>query len=204
MTLGDGAAAVHEIGFGAEKSYLDGKYDLSTQSKDEAAGVRWGGSGLPSDLREVVKDNLIEQVSTVQDEEAVKDLLFGGHFINTGSTRTAGGPGDPVSPMGPVGGHAQALIGYDDTDEFRAWYRQTTGKTLTDWVAIFDQSWGPDWLNVTNWPEKLWGPRPEGAFVLKGRDAMQLVTMWGEALAFCRVKGFPLRKLPDWASGQYL
>lgn len=204
MSLAAGAEAVHIKGITLEKNYLAINIDLSTQKLDEDAGVKWGKTGVPTELHEVVKADLIETVSIVQEEEAVLDILYGGHFIATGSTRTAAGDGDPVSKVGPVGAHAQAMLGYDDTDEFREWYKQTTGNKLTDWVGIFDQSWGPNWITVTNWPEHLWGPRPEGAFVLKGQDAMKLITSWGEAIAMSSVVGFPLRQLPDWGSGQYL
>jgi hypothetical protein len=200
MTLADVARALHTGGIGLEKTYPG--YDLSTQALDEAAGVKWG-TGLPKDLAALIAHDLIEQVSEVQETDAVLDILNAGHFILTGSTRTAGGAGDPVSPIGPVGAHAQALIGYDDTEEFREWYAQKTGKTLTEGVLIFDQSWG-DWLKVTNWPEHLWGPKPEGAFVLKISQGMQLVTQWGQAIAFSKVAGFPLLELPDWGSGEYL
>ena len=203
MTLSDGAAAVHQIGITLETEYPG--YDLSTQDLDESAGVKWGAHGIPAALRELVQGNLIEQVSNVQEKEAVQDILYGGHCIVTGSTRTANDtkPGDPISSLTRIGGHAQLMIGYDDTDEFRDWYYQTTGNRLNDWVGIFDQSWG-DWLEINNWPIQFWGPRPQGAFVLKGSDAMELITIWGEALAFNAVKGFDLLELPDWGSGGYL
>ncbi len=202
MAMSEGAEAIHNIGITLEMAYPN--YDLSTQAKDERAGVDWGATGIPSDLLELVKNDRIEQISIVQEEEAVLDILYGGHFIATGSTRTAGGNGDPVSKIGRIGGHAQAMIGYDDTDEFRGWYEEKTGQKLNDWVGIFDQSWGEDWISVTNWPTHIWGPRPEGAFVLKGKDAMELVTIWGEAFALSKVMGFPMRELPDWGSGEYL
>jgi hypothetical protein len=206
MSLGDAADAVHNLGGQLEISYLGGKYDLSSQSLDEYAGVRWGSQGPPQDLISQIHGDLIEQVSEVSDEQAVKDLLFGGQFISTGSTHTAGGPGDPVSPLGPVGAHAQPLLGYDDTDEFRSWYRQTTGKQLSDWVGIFSQSWPVGACEpVTNWPTQLWGPMPYGAFVLKGQDVMRIVAGGvGTAIAFNRVAGFAPHVLPDWGSGQYL
>lgn len=204
MSMSAGAQAVHEIGNTQEVDYPSLGIDLSTQAKDERAGVEWGRSGMPEELRELVRNDRIEQVSYVQEKQAVMDLLFGGHFIATGSTRTAGGNGDPISRIGRVGGHAQALIGYDDTDEFRDWYREKTGRRLTDGVFIFDQSWGANWITVTNWPEHLWGPYPEGAFVLEADDGMQLVNIWGEAIACSKVMGFPLLNLPDWGTHEYL
>jgi len=199
-SLSDGAAAVHNDGITLETSYAG--HDLSSQHLDEIAGVQWGGGGVPADLAALVKGNLIEQIATVTTAEAVQDLLFAGHFILTGSTRT-GGDGDPIASPRRIGGHAQALIGYDDTDETRAWIAQQTGRKVTDWLAIFDQSWG-NWNTVTHWPEQFWGPKPEGAFVLLGSDAMPMLTGLGEALAFNKTVGFPMRNLPDWGTASYL
>jgi hypothetical protein len=204
MALYDAGRVVHTVGIQLEMSYLNGQYDLSNEAKDQSFGVKYGRNGAPKDLLEVIKGDLIETVANIQEEEAVLDILFSGAFILTGSTRTAGGAGDPISNAGPIGAHAQALLGYDDTEEFREWYQKATGNRLTDWVGIFDQSWFPDWIGMSNWPEHLWGPRPEGAFVLSGRDTMQMITEWGEALAMSSVKGFPLRRLPDWGTGLYL
>lgn len=204
MDLGTAARVVTTLGISLEKDY-PGIADLSTEDKDEKAGNNWGARGVPKALLDAIAGNIIETAAEVTEKEAVKDLLQSGYFAITGSTRTAKSAGDPVSPVGPVGGHCQALIGYDDTDEFREWYAKTTGKKLAEGVFIFDQSWGPDWLKVTNWPTELWGPRPEGAFVLKESDGMQLVsTQYGGAIAFSRVKGFPARTMPDWRAAEYL
>ncbi len=210
MTLDRCAWVGHNVGVQLRKRYLNGKYDLTTQQADELLGLRWGGSGPPQDLLDAIAGDKIEQIGEVRDEQAVLDALYLGGSIMTGSTLTAGN-GDPVSPLTRIGGHAQALVGYDDTDEFREWYRKATGKTLNDWVGIFDQSWYPNWIAVTNWPTELWGERPEGAFVLKGQDAMQLVRQSpsfsadsGGARVFNSVVGFPLRTLPDWGSKLYL
>jgi hypothetical protein len=200
--LSYGIEAVHQNGIGLEIEYPG--YDLSTQKLDEAAGVKWGKSGVPADLAELIKNDLIEQVSEVSDADAVMDIMFGGACIITGSTKTAGGTGDPISPLGPIGGgHAQVMIGYDDTDEFRAWYEETAGKKITDWVAIFDQTW-PETacVKITNWPEHLWGPRPPGAFVLAGKDAMKLIddSGYGQGTAISALAGFQLLNLPDWGA----
>lgn len=210
MTLDRCAWVGHNVGVQLRRKYLDGKYDFTGQSADESYGLRWGGSGAPKDLLDAIAGDKIEQIGEVRDEEAVLDALYLGGSIMTGSTLTAAS-GDPVSPLTRIGGHAQALVGYDDTDEFRAWYQQTTGKRLDDWVGIFDQSWYPNWITVKNWPTQLWGDRPEGAFVLAGRDAMQLVrqspTFSADskgARVFNSVVGFPLRTLPDWGSRLYL
>jgi len=198
MSIYLGAAVVHKYGIGLEIDY-PGIADLSTEAADELAGVRWGGSGPPGNFRQEVAGDRIGQIATVDDEEALLDLLYAAHFTVTGSTITAGGPGDPISPAGGVGGHAQLLAGYDDTDEFRDWYREVTGKRLTEWVGIFDQSWPANWLKVEHWPEHLWGPRPEGAFVLRGRDVLRMIdTRYGRAVAMSKVVGFPVLELPPW------
>ena len=198
MAIYLGARAIHQHGIGLEINY-PGIADLSTEAKDELAGVQWGRSGPPAAFREAVKGDRIEQTSEVTEEEALLDILHAGHFVGTGSTITARGAGDPISPAGSVGGHAQALIGYDDTDEFRDWYKQTTGKKLDGWVGIFDQSWHPDWITVKNWPDHLWGPKPEGAFVLRGSDVLRMLnTRYGAAIACSKVAGFPVLDLPPW------
>jgi len=194
-----GAMAINQHGVGFEIDY-PGVADLSTEAADERAGVQWGRSGPPTAFREAVKDCLIEQASEVTDEDAILDILYAGHFVGTGSTITSAPTGDPVSAITAVGGHAQAMIGYDDTDEFRDWYRQTTGKTLTGWVAIFDQSWPPAaCTKVTNWPEHLWGPMPDGAFVLRGNDAMKMTdTQYGAAIACSKRLEYPVLDLKPW------
>lgn len=197
MDLATAMDVVHNRGIQLEISYLGGKYDLSTEARDEAAGVAWGRSGPPADLLAEIAGDRIEQVSLVTDEQAIKDLLFMGHFLGHGSTRTARSSGDPIAPLQTIGGHAQEVMGYDDTDEFRDFYRERTGKTLNDWVAIHDQSWG-DWNTITNWPDHLWGPKPEGAWVITGSDLMRIVREWGDCWAISNVLGFPMRTLPDW------
>ena len=210
MTLDRGAWVAHNCGIQLRKSYCGGKYDFSSQKADEDAGYKWGGTGAPKDLLDELAANKVEQIGEVVEEQAVLDALYLGGSIMTGSGLTSGN-GDPIGNLTRIGGHAQALLGYDDTDEFRKWYRDTTGKTLDDWVGIFDQSWYPNWIAMKNWPEHLWGPRPEGAFVLKGADAMQLIRQsqsydaeFKGARVFNSVEGFPLRELPDWGSKYYL
>jgi len=198
MAIYLGATAIHEHGVGLEIDY-PGVADLSTEAADERAGVQWGGSGPPQAFRDAVAGLTIEQASEVTEEDAILDILQAGHFIGTGSTLTADSPGDPVSRLTSIGGHAQAMIGYDDTDEFRQWYQQTTGKRLDDWVAIFDQSWPPGWIKMENWPDHLWGPRPDGAFVLRGQDAMKMVdTRFGAAIACSKRKEYPVLDLKPW------
>ena len=135
--------------------------------------------------------------------DAIMDLLYLGHFVGHGSNYTARSYGDPVSGLTSIGGHAQALIGYDDTDEFRDYYKERTGKTLREAVFINAQSWG-DWNRVENWPEHLWGAKPQGAWVVTESSMSRIVRQWGDCYAISNVLGFPARNLPDWGSHEYL
>ena len=63
---------------------------------------------------------------------------------------------------------------------------------------MHDQSWGPNWINVTNWPEQFWGPRPEGCWVTTMSDAVRIFRDWGDAWAMTGIDGFVARRIPDW------
>ena len=193
------ARVFHQRGIQLMLRYLE-KYDLREENPDEEYGYRWGRTGAPADLLEVIKDDRVETVSEISDPQAVMDALWAGYFIHVGSSRTASSSGDPISALRTPANHAEALIGYDDTDEFREWYREKTGKRLTEAVGIWDQSWG-NWNTVTNWFPK-WGPRPQGAFVLDWSDTMWKVRQTG--IAYSNVIGFPAPQMDDWGSDEYL
>ena len=199
MALSTGANVVHNIGIQLRIEYLDGKYDFREEDTDETYGNGWGRTGVPRDLLDAVSGNVMEQVSRIQEEEACLDVLYNGGAIGHGSTLTARPVGALVSPLQAIGGHAQAWIGYDDTDEFRDWYRETTGNRINDWVGINDQSWGR-WndFDESLWPTHLWGPRPEGAWVVTGRNQMNIINNWGDAYALSNLIGFPAREIPPW------
>lgn len=172
-SMGDFANAVTELGLQLMTTYCDGKYNFTDEDTDEAYGNKHCRSGPPSDLVAETKKHILHTVSAFDSAagfDGAMDVLFNGGLLHHGSTTTAGGPGDPISPRGPVGSHAQATYGYDDTEEFRDWYKQTTGKTLSEPVFIQGQTWG-DWLQVSNWPEHLWGKKPMGAWVVKASSA---------------------------------
>lgn len=205
MSLSRAINTVHNKGIQLMSQYCDGRYDLREERADESYGNAWGRSGPPSCILEEIDGNYIEHVVRVTAEQACLDLLFGGYFLGHGSQLTARPNGRLISGLTSIGGHAQAWIGYDDTDEFREWYKKNTGKTLNDWVAINDQSWG-NWNPMPDevWPTHLWGPRPQGAWVVTGRDQMKIVRQWGDCWAISNVVGFPLREIPDWGSHEYL
>lgn len=209
MDLGTAAQIVSTIGQSEEKDYGNG-LDLSTQSLDENAGNKWGRGGPPQALKDAVKGDTIKKTWYIQDLTAdlLKDALYNEGVINTGSTWTGKGPANPVcAGLKSIGGHSQACLGYDDTDEFRAWYQQTAGSAVPagEFAVIMDQSWPPNWIALTNWPEHLWGPRPEGAWVLWFKHFVQLCGgRYGECQAQTGVNGFVPRRLPDWGTWSYL
>ena len=206
MALGTAMDAVHNIGIQLEAVYCGGKYDLRDENTDESYGNKWGGSGPPSCLKEEVSGDRMDYVGQVTGGlEAVKDLLYAGYAIGTGCTLTGKGPANPVCQgLQSIGGHAQACLGYDDTDECRS-YLESLGRNIGDDCVMFmDQSWGPNWLQVSNWNAALWGEPSEGMWPITGKDFMKIYNQWGDVWAINNVLGFPLRDLPDWGSNLYL
>jgi hypothetical protein len=173
-----------KLGLQLMQPYCGGKYDFSDEDTDEYYGNNWCRSGPPQDLIAVTSQNLLKTVSYLDDPgaDAVRDTLFNGGVLHTGSN-TTGTNGDPVGGTRRIGAHAQIAIGYDDTDEFRDWYKESTGKTISsrDFVVIWDQTWGPSWIRVTNWPTHLWGQQPEGAWVTKFSDVQSRIFSYAYA-----------------------
>jgi len=199
MTLARAMWAIVNLGIAQEISYCDGKYDLRTEDADEAAGNRWGRSGVPADLLAEIKGDRIATVVEIASTAEAIDALYGGAACGHGSTLTGTTRGELISGLQSIGGHAQALLGYDDTDEFREWYRETTGKPITGPVFINDQSWGP-WnsFDISLWPSHIWGERPEGAWVLNERDMSRVISQWGDCYAWSNVEGLVREGIPDW------
>lgn len=190
---------VHQRGIQVETIYCNGQYDCRNEADDEAYGNQWGGTGPPQCILDEIKNDRIEHFAYATDEDAIMDVLWAGHFLFHGSTLTARQSNTLISPLTSIGGHAQSLIGYDDTEEFRDWARQTLNITLREAVYINDQSWGrwntfPD----SQWPAHLWGERPEGAWVIRASDLMKIVRQWGDCIAISNVLGFPKLDL-DWS-----
>ncbi len=205
MDMATGLDVLERVGQSEEKDY-GGGVDLSSEGKDEAAGRQWY-RGAPAALVEAVKgDTIVESwhLGEAPTADLVMDTLYNEGVIDTGSTMTAGQAADGlISPLSRIGGHAQCTTLYDDTEEFRAWYRQETGQALTEAVVGTHQSWG-DWLKLSRWPEHLWGPRPEGMWIVRMSDYLKLLRDWGEGYAGTGSRGFVPRRLPDWGSDVYL
>lgn len=200
MTLSRAMWAIQNYGFNSETVYLDGKYDFRQEDTDEAYGNKWGRTGPPTDLINVTKVDRIAHVVEIANLEEAMDALYGGASIIHGSTLTGSTKGELISSLVSIGGHAQALLGYDDTDEFREWYEKSTGKKAQGTAWVGDQSWGANWNNfpIQLWPTHLWGERPEGAWVLWSKDMDKVIRQWGDCYAFSEVEGLVRDGIPDW------
>lgn len=178
MDLGIAARAHLEDGAAWRKVYLGGKYDLRDSIADQQLAMthcrnpKSTLADLWPECRKTPVGNVARFTGTAAE---AMDILFAGGALHTGSTATASRNGDPVSSGANVGPHAQTCIGYDDTDEFRSWYRQTTGKQLSEPVFVFDQTWGADPYIKKNWPAHLWGKATPGMFVLPWSAAKRLI-----------------------------
>jgi hypothetical protein len=178
-------------------------YDLRDEDTEESLGNRWGRSGVPDKLIKECQGERMTHVLELEDlgdMDTVKDLLFGGAGLIHGSQLTGTTNGKLVSGLKRIGGHAQALVGYDDTEEFQKWYRDSTGKPASGTVYINLQSWG-NWNNfdVSLWPDHLWGERPQGAWMLWEEDQRTVHQNWGNVFAISKFEGL-VSDVPDWKS----
>jgi len=205
MDMATGCEVLTTIGQSEEKDY-GGGLDLSTEDLDESRGNAWGRSGPPAALIAAVKGDVVQKAYNIGEATAdmVMDIFWNEGVIDHGSNSTAGQSRNGlISPLESIGGHAQCGIGYDDTDEFKAWAKQNLNITLTDAVVISDQSWG-DWLDLPKWPTELWGSRPEGAWVVTMTDFLKICNQWGDGWAMTGINGFQARSLPNWGTSTYL
>lgn len=199
MSMSRGCEVMSQIGQSEQKDY--GFVDLSTQKKDEDYGNSWGRGGPPKQLIEAVAGDTVERAYWIESptEELIKDLLYNQAAIDTGSTVTGRGPGNPLVGLESIGGHAQCCTGYDDTDECRARLKLKDSES----VIFMQQSWG-DWIEINNWPDDLWGTRPEGCWPITMENFLRLVRGWNDSWCIVGINGFTGRKLPDWGSHLYL
>lgn len=206
MDLATACRVVSKIGQSEEKDY-GGGIDLSTEDKDESRGNAWGRSGVPSELVDACKGDVVVQAYNLESPtlDMIKDVFAAGGVIKHGSNRTAAASRNGlISSLTSIGGHDQCAIGMDDTDEMREWVKKELGIDLKgDCLVIHDQSWG-DWLDLPKWPTHLWGPRPEGAWVTTGADALSILRSWGDGWAMVGSQGFTTDDLPDFGSWVYL
>lgn len=170
------ASVYEQNGFLTMSQYCGGKYDFTDFTRDQQYGMEWCRAGAPDDLVAETRKHTIGKVASFDgDAQAAMDILYVGGCLHTGSTSTAAKNGDPVSSGAGVGPHAQTCYGYDDTEEFRTWYAQRTGKRLTEPVFMFGQTWGDTGYVQKNWPTELWGRMTPGIFVLPQSAAWRLI-----------------------------
>lgn len=176
------AAATHlRWGYVLRKDYGEG-FDLRDSRTDQRVGINHWRNPEQS-LRHILEQmretpaGKIKRLENITQDNVLDALYVGAAIHVSGRVHGATG-GDPISPgLSSIGPHAMALLSYDDTDEFRQWYRQKTGKTLTGPAMIFLNTWSDHPRYVArNWPEHLWGKRPAGAFVLTWRHATTLLS----------------------------
>jgi len=177
-SLGVLAKAYQEYGYAVRKPYVDGKYNLRDSHTDQQLSRRHCSNPerTLADLIEETKQSKIGTISYFDgDVQEAIDIIYAGGVLWTGSTYTASKNGDPVCSSARVGPHAQTLIGYDDTQEFKDWYKSKTGKTLNEPVFFGQQTWGNIRYVKSNWAEHLWGKQNQGVFVLRWSDARKMM-----------------------------
>jgi hypothetical protein len=156
--LGTIGAAYTKYGIPIRKQYLD-KYDLRDTNTDQKFGMN-NCRSQPDDFVNAVKsETRFGQVSEFNGtvDDAI-DILFVGGALWCGGTTTWGSNGNPICSRAGVGPHAQACIGYDDTDEMKKELK--TNET----IFFFDQTWGgsPTSYIKSGWRSDWWGNATKG------------------------------------------
>lgn len=175
------AASVYlRYGYPLRRDYGNG-WDLRDSVAEQRIGINnWRNPEQSlAYLVEQVKEypvGKIEKLPSNFTEEYVLDLLYYGCIIHFGGTLIGRTDGDPISSVGGVGPHAMIAFGMDDSDEFKRFYKEKTGKTLNESVILFDNTWGsgPQYIQK-NFPTNLWGKQTGGMYVLKWSDAKRLI-----------------------------
>jgi len=186
MAVSTAARALNNYGMAIEKEYCNGKYDFTDYNNYYRLGMGWGGRGTPEDLRAETASNRVETVSSVQEMEAVMDLLQNGFGIAVGSMLGVASSGNPVSRREGSWSHCMCVVGYEGRPEILEMIGQKKP------VFMWDNSWG-NWNSVTNIPDE-WQPWAEGMFCLDWDDTYWAIKN-GDNWAFSDFEGFPVRKV---------
>ena len=150
--------------------------------------------GIPDDLLAEISAQCAEQYAVLQTEEELQDCLYGGHAFGVGHgycTRSRGGK-NGVPWLASIGGSncadEEAVVGYDDT---RTHYKEC--------VYFWDDSYNR--TQVPGLPADYMhnGVYPNGGYILDSADTMKRIRN-GSAVSNSMVKGFPVRKLPAYAT----
>ena len=177
---GSGIAAVaRRVGcaFRCKYELPGGTVDFTDDDENERIVARkWCRSGIPEWLAAHTSANhgYADGAITRYDGDVagLKKVMKAGGVLHAGGTRTSGGP-KPFTP-GRTGSHMQSVVGYDDTDECRKWFRDNHDIVIPDddFPIICHQTWGSGWRGECGdsyWPKHLWGPKPQGAWVCSAK-----------------------------------
>jgi hypothetical protein len=156
------------------------KYDLASNSIDftdddeneRIVARQWCRTGIPSWIKEYTAahhayaDGAITKFQGGVKE--IRKLCAAGGVLHTSGTKTSGSSKPFV--VGPVGPHMQSLVGCDDSDEGKKWFRDKVGTVIgdDDSIVLMGQTWGAGWKGECAdeyWPRHLYGEKPQGTWV---------------------------------------
>ncbi len=177
---------------------LGGKtVDFTDDDRNERIVARdWCRSGPPSWLVEHTKTNHAWDATAITEFgdgglPELKKLFAAGGCLHFSGTRTSGSSKPFV--WGSVGPHMMTAYGYDDSEAYRKFCRDTIGVPArdNDFPIQCGQTWGAGWRGECAdqyWPS-WWGPKPQGAWVCWASEFRQKLSL--DMAYLPRVKGFP-------------
>lgn len=174
-----------DVGFLARE-----RYDFGDLSKYDASyGIKWGRSGVPSDVQELCNRNKVGRITNVRSQEDLMDAMFNGYAAHSGQSA-----GWNSSPTGNIHrrsrnawNHDMCICGYAD-DKSHWPYRV--------WFII--NSWGAWNSPVPDWPAD-YPPQPPGLIVTKDDD-FDVCVRSGDCWVYGDIDGYPPQKLPDYGA----
>jgi hypothetical protein len=108
--------------------------------------------------------------------------------LHHGSNATSSGRPDNVRS---IGGHMQTMFGGDWSDAALKWFSDKgVAFTVDNFACCNHQTWGPGaGTDPAWWPTHLWGPQPEGAWIV---GAQKQLRYFAEGYVYLpRLKGIP-------------
>lgn len=174
-----------EKGFLLRKNYPELGIDLTKY--DVRIATKWGRSQPPANVQEVAKPRHVRNATELHSHDEVRDFLANHFGVNTCSSicgnERKGRDANGVTDFTRIGGHSQALIGYDD----RADTIQQYGEPLVLWLNSWPLSWIKGGRRIRGTDIDI----PEGSCWLKARSSLSKC----ELFAVSAVAGWPM---PTW------
>lgn len=184
MTIYRAAKAINEDGYALRQVY--GSVDLSQY--DGSRGVAWGGSGVPSVVREGMRPHTVGRVASVQSVEEARDAIGNGYPLFVGSDY----------------GFSSKRDRNGFSERRGTWYHAMA------WLAVAPESDlvpgssspSPCFLIQNSWGEWNGGPKgkydiPTGSFWVDAGLARGMISQ-GQAVAVGDFLGFEPEPLADW------